>query len=115
YASHVIDFAAHGLSPFWNGHWAYSDWQWNLVRGRREFLLNREPLNTHLACAKKVGFEVLLARRLHDDQGLSVHNLSKQFRQLDAEDARTRGVTLILQKPYSVKCTGSKFFRSLDN
>lgn len=25
YASHVIDFNAHGRSPFWNGPWAYSD------------------------------------------------------------------------------------------
>jgi SAM-dependent methyltransferase len=55
YASHVIDFRAHGRSPFWNGHWAYSDWQWNLVRGKREFLLNREPLSTHLLFAKQSG------------------------------------------------------------
>src|SRR6266545_1011231 len=45
-ASHVIDFSAHHLSPFWNGHWAYSDLQWRLVRGRREFLLNRQPLSS---------------------------------------------------------------------
>jgi SAM-dependent methyltransferase len=55
YASHVIDFTAHGRSPFWNGHWAYSDWQWRLVRGKREFLLNREPLSTHLLFAKQSG------------------------------------------------------------
>src|SRR5439155_10054119 len=34
YASHIIDLSAHYLSPFWNGHWAYSDWQWHLARGR---------------------------------------------------------------------------------
>ena len=43
YASHSIDFSVHYLSPFWNGHWSYSDWQWRMVRGRREFLLNRDP------------------------------------------------------------------------
>ena len=63
YASHVIDFTAHGLSPFWNGHWAYSDWQWKLVRGRREFLLNREPLSMHISCAKKAGFQVFNCTR----------------------------------------------------
>src|SRR5262249_52195406 len=36
YASHVIDFSAHGLSPFWNGHWAYSNREWQMARGRRE-------------------------------------------------------------------------------
>src|SRR5438034_6042815 len=58
YASHVIDFGAHHLSPFWNGHWAFGDFEWRLVRGRREFLLNREPLSKHLDCAQKSGFEV---------------------------------------------------------
>ena len=59
YASHIVDFTAHGLSPFWNGHWAYSSFQWRLVRGRREFLLNREPLSRHLAGASKAGFELM--------------------------------------------------------
>src|SRR5207253_2490815 len=57
YASHVIDFGAHHLSSFWNGHWAYGDLEWRLVRGRREFLLNREPLSTHVDCAQRSGFE----------------------------------------------------------
>jgi len=96
YASHVIGFWAHQLSPFWNGHWAYSDWQWKLVRGRREFLLNREPLSTHLACAQKAGFEILLSERNYDDTGLEARSLA---RKLDSEDARTHGVVLILRKP----------------
>ena len=53
YMSHVIDFGAHHLSPFWNGHWAYGDFQWRFVRGRREFLLNREPLSKHIECAEE--------------------------------------------------------------
>jgi SAM-dependent methyltransferase len=99
YASHVIDFSAHYRSPFWNGHWAYSDWEWRLVRGRREFLLNREPLSTHLVCAKKVGFEVSLLRRDYDSRGLNLHALSRRFRILDPDDAQTRGAILILRKP----------------
>jgi len=99
YASHVIDFSAHHLSPVWNGHWAYSDTEWRLVRGRREFLLNREPLTTHLTYAKKAGYEVLLASPVYDNHGLSVQSFAKRFRQLDAEDARTRGVMSLLRKP----------------
>jgi hypothetical protein len=99
YASHHIDFSAHWLSPFWNGHWAYSDWQWRLVRGNREFLLNREPLSTHLACAKKVGFKVLLLRQNYGSGGLSLEALSQRFQTLSAEDVRTRGAMLILHKP----------------
>ena len=103
YASHVIDFNAHGRSPFWNGHWAYSDWQWKLVRGKREFLLNREPMSTHLAYAKKVGFEVLLSRRDQTAHGLETQALSSRFRRIDAVDAQTSGVLLILQKPKSAQ------------
>ncbi len=98
YASHRIDFSAHYLSPSWNGHWAYSDWEWRLVRGRREFLLNREPLSTHLACARKAGFEVLAIKREYDNKGLNRHALAPRFQILDSEDARTRGAMLILQK-----------------
>jgi hypothetical protein len=99
YASHLIDFGAHYLSPHWNGHWAYSDWEWRLVRGCREFLLNREPLSAHLACAKQAGFEVLLLRRDYTSLGLSVDALSPRFRAFDVEDLRTRGAVLILRKP----------------
>jgi hypothetical protein len=98
YASHVIDFTAHGLSPFWNGHWAYSDWEWKSVRGRREYLLNRQPLSGHLACARRAGLEILQVHKDYGERGLDQSALSKQFQMLDREDLRTRGVVLILRK-----------------
>jgi len=98
YASHVIDFGAHGRSPFWNGHWAYSDWEWKLARGRREFLLNREPLRTHLDCAQKSGFEVIQIFRNYDDHGLPQCLLASDFQCLSTEDSRTRGAILVLRK-----------------
>jgi SAM-dependent methyltransferase len=101
YASHVIDFRAHGRSPFWNGHLAYSDRQWKLVRGKREFLLNRESLSTHLSLAKKVGFEVLLSKRDQAPHGLNTQALSSRFQRIDPIDAQTSGVLLLLKKPKS--------------
>jgi hypothetical protein len=98
YASHVIDFTSHSLSPFWNGHWGYSDFEWRLVRGRREFLLNRQPLSVHLDHVKRAGLEVLKLQKDYRDVGLDRCALSKRFRMLDAEDLRTGGVVLILRK-----------------
>jgi SAM-dependent methyltransferase len=98
FASHVIDFSSHHLSPFWNGHWAYSDWQWKLVRGCREFLLNREPLSTHLRCAGKAGFRILNIAVLDGDNGLKHNYLSERFQSLDGNDTHASGVYLILQK-----------------
>jgi hypothetical protein len=99
YASHVIDFSAHYLSPFWNGHWAYSDWEWKMVRGRREYLLNREPLSTHLACAKKAGFEIVYMKREYGNRDLRVGALAQRFQTHQEEDLKTKGVMLILRKP----------------
>jgi SAM-dependent methyltransferase len=98
YASHVIDFTAHGLAPFWNGHWAYSDWEWKSVRGCREYLLNRQPLSRHLFCASLAGFEVVHAHRDYGERGLGKSALSQQFQTLNDDDLRTRGAVLILRK-----------------
>ena len=107
YASNVIDFNAHRVAPVWNGHWAYSDWQWRLVRGRREFLLNREPLTTHLDYASKAGFEILVTEREEaNGQGLQQASLSQRFQALEPFDARTRSALLIMRKPNNTK-TGS--------
>jgi SAM-dependent methyltransferase len=99
YASHNIDFSAHYLSPFWNGHWAYSNWEWKLVRGRREFLLNRKPLSEHIRHARTAGFDILFSQPEYDDAGLKREALQGGFQLLNEEDVRTRGVTLILRKP----------------
>ena len=98
HASHTIDLSGHYLSPYWNGHRAYSDYEWSLARGRREFFLNREPLSTHLACAKKAGFEMLLVKKEYNTPGLGRDDLARRFRTLDDEDLRTRGVMLVLRK-----------------
>jgi len=99
YASHVIDFSAHHLSPFWNGHWAYGDFEWRLVRGRRECLLNRQPLGMHLNYARKCGLDVIEVLRSYDHDGLPEHRLTHRFQRIDQEDRRTRGAVLLLQKP----------------
>ena len=98
FASHVIDFGSHRVAPTWNGHWAYSDWQWRFVRGRREFLLNREPLNTHIACARNVGFQPVFIKRHLDGSGLHSDELADRFSSLDPDDANTRSALVILRK-----------------
>ena len=99
HASHVIDFSAHYLSPFWNGHWAYTQSEWQLARGRREFLLNRKPLSSHIACLKKSGFQIMSLIHERDTSGLQPEALAPEFRDFAAEDAQTRGCFFILKKP----------------
>ena len=98
FASHVVDFGSHGLSPFWNGHWAYSETQWRLARGRREVFLNRKPVSSHLDCAKQSGFEIIHLQRDSRLDGLNRSDLSLPFRTMNLDDLQTRGVTMILRK-----------------
>jgi hypothetical protein len=98
YASHVIDFSSHDLSPFWNGHWAYTKKEWRMVRGRREYLLSRQPVSVHLSYAQRVGLEILHVQKDYGDKGIDVCSLSEEFSRLDSEYFRTRGVVLILRK-----------------
>ena len=97
-ASHVIDFSAHGLSPFWNGHWAYSETQWRLARGRREVFLNRKPVSSHVNSAKHCGFDIVLLQKDRRLDGLNHSKLAPQFQAMSVDDLQTRGVTMILRK-----------------
>jgi hypothetical protein len=99
YCSHSTGLGAINFSPFWNGHWAYTDLEWRLVRGRREFLLNRQPLSTHLQLAGRVGFDVLHVDAQYDHGGLPVNALRSPFKEFAPEDLFARGAMFILRKP----------------
>lgn len=58
-------------------------------------------MSTHLAHAKEVWFEVLVLKRDQRPHGLETMALAPRFRRMDAIDAQTSGVWLILQKSKS--------------
>jgi SAM-dependent methyltransferase len=86
YMSHVIDFKSHGTAHEWNGHWAYSDWTWKLITGRRPYLLNRQPRSKHVALLKDHGFKVLFEQRTNSTSKLIRHDLAERFRTLTEDD-----------------------------
>ena len=59
--SHDIDFKSVGSSNRWDGHWTYTDFEWKIVKGRKTFYINREPISTHLKLLQQNGFEVVNA------------------------------------------------------
>jgi SAM-dependent methyltransferase len=87
--SHAIDFRSHGTAQGWNGHWALGDVSWKLVRGKRPFLLNREPLSTHLALLGRFGLEVAVDVRTTSRPEIQREGLAPRFRGLSDEDFRT--------------------------
>jgi len=56
FISHQVDFRCHNTAEGWNGHLAYSDLVWKLIRGKRPYLINRETFSGHLRMLGEEGF-----------------------------------------------------------
>ncbi len=87
--SHEIDFRCHKTAHDWNGHWGYSDRIWALIRGKRSYLLNREPCSRHLQLMADNGFEVAGSDREKIASCLAKAALAPRFRQLSEDDLTT--------------------------
>jgi hypothetical protein len=99
FASHQIGFVSHGITPEWNGHWTISDPVWKLIRGRRPYLLNREPASTHLRLIRASGLEVVNEARVGKQSDVARERLAARFRAMSDEDLTTRAVFVQAVKP----------------
>jgi hypothetical protein len=92
FVSHQIDFRCHKTADRWNGHWSYSDFLWKLIRGRRSYLLNRQPYSTHERLLRQHGFQLLRAVKSTSDNGVARSQLAKRFAAMSDDDFITSGV-----------------------
>jgi hypothetical protein len=91
FISHQIDFKCHGTADEWNGHWAYSDFMWKLIRGKRPYLLNREPHSTHINILKSRNFRIVCDKTIKSKSILGRDNLAQRFRSISDDDLTTSG------------------------
>jgi len=84
--SHQIDFKCHELADDWNGHWTFSDFTWRLMRGRRAYLLNREPHSTHIRLLRETGFEIVCDEKIKIPSKIRQEQLAAPFKNMSAED-----------------------------
>lgn len=91
FMSHQIDFKCHYTANEWNGHWAYSDFTWRIIRGRYAYLLNREPWSTHCRLLERHGFRVAAEQTVTLPSRLNVSQLARRFRDMSTEDLTTSG------------------------
>src|ERR1700722_2033300 len=68
--SHQIDFRSHNLAKEWNGHRAIPDWLWNVMAGKRAYLINREPWSAHKRAISDCGFEMICAMQQYRNDGI---------------------------------------------
>lgn len=78
FISHQIDLKSHGLSVEWNGHWKYSKFLWSLIKGKRSYLINREPHSTHISLIQSSGFNIICNKRVHGKNNLKIDQLYDQ-------------------------------------
>ncbi len=88
--SHQVDFRCHGTAREWNGHWTYGDRAWRMIRGRRSFLINREPHSAHVKLMRESGFEVTWEQLAHGAP-LERRRLAPRFAHLTDADLSTSG------------------------
>lgn len=96
--SHEICFNSYKTSRFWNGHWAYSDFKWKLIKGKRASLINREPLSKHKEAIKKLGFNIIYEGRFTDIAGIQRKDLAPRFKNISDEDFITSSAFIQAKK-----------------
>ncbi len=94
--SHQIDLSCHGLATTWDGHWAYTDLGWKMIRGKRPFFINRAPASAHFKAMERAGMEVVHVTRFEAKP--TGHKLAPRFATMSADDRNTRGIYVIARK-----------------
>jgi hypothetical protein len=96
--THQIGFGCHGTAAEWNGHWAYGDLAWKIIRGGRPYLTNRQPHSVHVGLFRKHGFEIVCDVRRTETSGIGRDRLAKRFREMSDEDLTTMSAFIIAVK-----------------
>jgi hypothetical protein len=99
FVSHEIAFSSHQLTPEWNGHWAITDPVWKLIRGKRPYLLNREPASTHVRLLDRAGLQIVNETRVQVKSDVARSRLAPRFRGLSDEDLTTMAMFVQAIKP----------------
>jgi hypothetical protein len=97
--SHQIDFRSHNLTSEWNGHRAIPDWLWNVMVGRRAYLINREPWSVHRRAITDCGFEIVCEMQQYRSDGISRSRLSDRWCNISEDDLNCSEVLLQARKP----------------
>lgn len=90
--SHDIGFISCGSANTWFGHWEYSDIEWKIVRGRKNFYINREPYSTHQELLRKNNFDIILEKKHIVDSNIDRNKLAPRFKNLSKADLSTYSV-----------------------
>ncbi len=87
--SHTIDLQSMLSADEWYGHWTYSDLEWKIVRGRKDYYINRLPLSAHLSFLQDHNFSIIYLTKKSELTIPNRKQLAKRFLQMTDEDLST--------------------------
>jgi hypothetical protein len=87
--SHQIDFKCHGTAKQWNGHWAYSDLVWRIIKGKKPYLLNRQSHSAYIELLQRTGFDVVCDIKIKAPSGIRREQLAARFKNMSDDDLTT--------------------------
>lgn len=96
--SHQVDFTCLGTAAEWNGHRAYGELAWKVIRGRRPYFVNREPVATHLRVLENLGCEVVQVLRGSKQGGITREQLAPRWRGISDEDLATQTCFIVARR-----------------
>jgi SAM-dependent methyltransferase len=97
--SHMIDYRSHNLARQWNGHWAYSEALWKLMRSKRPYFINRQPHSAQAAAMERCGFRIMGEEKTRETPGIRREQLAPPFHDLSDEDLTTATGFFVAVKP----------------
>jgi methyltransferase family protein len=89
--THQIGFACGSFTGHWNGYWSCPEPVWKIFKGRRPFVMNRQPCSVHLALVEKQGFRVVCKLKRYRN-GIRRSQLASQWRSLSDDDLNCAGL-----------------------
>jgi len=93
--SHQIDFKHHKTSFIWNGHWLYTDRQFEIMRGKEPFLINRMPVSSHQRLVASSGCYIKYAEKVELPSSISLSDCKITSVNLEPDDLICSGVYIV--------------------
>ena len=96
--SHQVDCTSLGTAVEWNGHLAYGELTWRMIRGRRPYFVNRQPIAEYVPMLEEAGFDVLEMQRGRRPGGLTRSQLAPRFRAMSDDDLTTQSAFIVARR-----------------
>ncbi|MCK5061840.1 methyltransferase domain-containing protein [Candidatus Parcubacteria bacterium] len=97
--SQDVDFRSHNLTWRWNSHWRLNSFVWQMLIGRKDWVINREPYSRHLDLIKNTGLVLITDQKTRDETGIKKEEVCEDFAYLSDEDLVTSGAYMLARKP----------------